>query len=79
MGNLNIDEDVEIKAPYTGNLYAITDREVRHCEGLPLIKGPDNHHEAAFMELSLFEQFAFTSPVPGVFDHIEQDVHDQAA
>ena len=79
MGNLNIDEDVEIKAPYTGNLYAITDREVRHCEGLPLIKGPDNQHEAAFMELSLFEQVAFTAPLPSGWEHVEHDVQEQAA
>ena len=52
MGVLQLDEDVEINAPYTGNLYVITDREVQHCEGLPLIKGPDNQHEAALSELS---------------------------
>ena len=33
MGVLQLDEDVEINAPYTGNLYVITDREVQHCEG----------------------------------------------
>ena len=79
MGVLQLDEDVEINAPYTGNLYAITDREVQHCEGLPLIKGPDNQHEAAFMELSLFEQVAFTAPLPGGLEHIEHDVQEQAA
>ena len=47
--------------------------------GLPLIKGPDNQHEAAFMELSLFEQFAFTTPVPGGLELIELDVQEQAA
>ena len=79
MGNLDIDEDVEMKAMYTGNLYIITDREAQHCEGLPLIKGPDNQHEAAFMELSLFEQVAFTTPLPGGLEHIEHDVQEQAA
>ena len=33
MGVLQLDEDVEINAPYTGNLYGITDREAQHCEG----------------------------------------------
>ena len=79
MGNLDIDEDVEMKAMYTGNLYITTGREAQHCEGLPLIKGPDNQHEAAFMELSLFEQFAFTTPVPGGLELIELDVQEQAA
>ena len=33
MGNLDIDEDIDMTARCTGNLYAITDREARHCEG----------------------------------------------
>ena len=79
MGNLDIDEDIDMTARCTGNLYVITDREARHCEGLPLIMGPDNRHEAAFMEVSLDEQVAFTAPLPSGWEHVEHDVQEQAA
>ena len=79
MGNLDIDEDIDMAARCTGNLYVITDREARHCEGFPLIMGPDNRHEAAFMEVSLDEQVAFTAPLPSGWEHVEHDVQEQAA
>ena len=47
--------------------------------GLPVIRGPDNQHQAAFMEVSLFEQFAYTTQVGLRLEHIELDVQEQAA
>ena len=79
MQELMLDEDVEIASPCTGNLCVLSDRKAEHCSGLPVIRGPDNQHQAAFMKVSLFEQFAYTTQVGLRLEHIERDVQEQAA
>ena len=80
MGIMEVDEDTDMMAMNTGNLYVISDCEVRGCEGLPRMKGPDNQHEVAFMEVSIAEQCDWSStPLPSGWAHVQNEVREQAA
>ena len=80
MGQMEAEEDTDMMAMNTGNLYVISDCEVGKLEGIPRMMGPDNQHEAAFMEVTLTEQLDWSStPPPGDWAHVDNEVQEQAA